>query len=199
MALVLSAGELSALSANIVRLGVFFRMATDPVIRLWLGIGDCEVGGNAYDTDASTYTGFGQLTAVPAVQQLINGVADRVTFTLSGVSSEVIQIASGEADSVKNVEVSLGICLFDANWQQLGVPKWLFRGRADFLAISQSADDNAITRSVELSVGTLFTSRRRRGLSYLTDYDQQRRSPGDKFCERTLLYSQEVEKVWPRF
>jgi hypothetical protein len=52
-------------------------------------------------------------------------------------------------------------------------------------------------RVIELSVGSLFTGRRRRGLSYLTNRDQQARHSGDKFCQRVSLNGQ--EKVWPTF
>ncbi len=75
----------------------------------------------------------------------------------------------------------------------------MFRGIADYSTVNQEQDDNGFVRSIEISVGTLFTGRRRRGLSYLTDRDQQARHPGDKICERTVLYSSENEKVWPRF
>jgi hypothetical protein len=168
-------------------------------VRLWLGVGPCRVGANAMDADGAIYTGFGELKNVPVVQQLINGVADRVEFQVSGVSERSMQLASSEAVDVQGAATAMGIGIFGADWQQLGVPKWIFRGVADFVTLNQESGDDGITRTVSLSVGTLFTGRRRRGLSYLTDRDQQSRHPGDKFCERTTLYSQDSDKVWPRF
>lgn len=198
--LALNDAEIDALASGTQQLGVFFRMAVDPVARLWLGVGDCEGGINAYDETSAVYSGLGELIDVPAVQQLINGVADRVTFNVSGVSERTLTLASSESDDVKGAITALGICLFGASWQQLGVPKWLFRGRADFVTLNQqSASDGGITRMIELSVGSLFTGRRRRGLTYLTNQDQQTRHPGDRFCERTVLYEQGVDKVWPVF
>lgn len=200
MSVTLSDDEIDALASDTQKIGIFFRMATDPVVRLWLGIGDIKPGINAYDptSDNDVYSGLGQLIDVPALQQLINGVADRVTFHVSGVSADTSALASTEANTVKGKAVAVGICLFGAAWQQLGVPIWLWRGTADFVTRQQQSNGSTTTRVIELSVGSLFTGRRRRGLSYLTDRDQQLRSPGDKFCERTVLLSQ-FEKVWPTF
>jgi hypothetical protein len=200
MALALSAAEIDALNSDTQRIGVFFRMATNPVSRLWLGVGDCKVDINALDASAQIYSGCGQLRDVPAFQQLINGVAERLTFYVSGVSKDTLALASTAAPGVKDTPIAIGIGFFDAAWQQLGVPKWLWSGHADFVTLNQQSDKsgNGITRVIELSVGSLFTGRRRRGLSYLTDKDQQTRHPGDRFCERTVVYSQ-FEKVWPVF
>lgn len=198
--LTLSTAELDALSSGDIRLGVFFRMDWDTgPIRLWLGIGDIKPGINVLDTTGATYNGLGELLGVPAVQQLINGAADRVTFNVSGVNQNTFALASTEAPMVKGQAVAMGIAIFDRRWQLLGAIKWIFRGRADVVNLNWQPGDNGIVRSLELSVGSLFTGRRRRGLSYLTDHDQQTRSPGDRYCERTTLYSNGVDKVWPRF
>lgn len=191
--------EVAALESDTQRIGIFFRMATDPVTRLWLGVGDIEPGINALDETNETYLGLGQLIDVPALQQLINGVAERVTFHVSGVSSDTLRMASTEANDVKGAPVSVGICLFASAWQQLGPPTWLSQNYADFVALSQQSDGKTTTRVIELSVGSRFTGRRRRGLSFLTDRDQQARHPGDKFCERTTLLEAGIEKVWPTF
>lgn len=199
MSVTLSNDEIDALASDTQKIGIFFNMATDPAVRCWLGIGDIKPGISAYDATNDTYSGLGQLIDVPALQQLINGVADRVTFHVSGVSADTSALASTEASIVKGKAVAVGMCLFGAAWQQLGVPIWLWRGSADFVTRQQQSDAQGnITRVIELSVGSLFTSRRRRAFSYLTDRDQQARSSGDKFCERVELLSQ-FEKVWPTF
>lgn len=191
--------EIDAIDGSTQSIGIFFRLATDPVVRLWLGIGPCRVGINALDTDGAIYKGFGELTAVPVVQQLINGVADRVEFQVSGVSQDALRMASLEALDVQGAAVALGLGIFGGSWQLLGSVKWIFRGFADVVTLNQEPAEGGVTRSISLSVGSLFTGRRRRGLSYLTDHDQQLRHPGDRFCERTALYSEESSKVWPRF
>jgi hypothetical protein len=196
----LTTDELNALDSDTQRLGIFFRMASTPIVRVWLGVGYIRPGINAFDATDEIYSGLGELIDVPALSQLINGVADRVTFHASGVSDEVIALTAA-GSNVKGAAVAMGVAMFGSQWQQLGPPRWLFRGRADYVALQQQSGnkgEGGITRVVELSVGSLFTGRRRRGLSYMTDADQQERHPGDLFCERTALYS-EADKNWPIF
>lgn len=207
MSIDFNAAELAELDADTQRIGVFFRLDTDPVVRLWMGVGDCDAGINAYDFFGGTYSGLGQLLDVPTVQMLINGIADRVTFNLSGVSADVVNLARSEASATLRKAVALGIAIFDRDWQKLGVIRWLFRGVADSLTVAQASQSDsaggvAFSRTVQLSVGSLFTTRRRRGFSFLTNFDQQGRAPGpppDRICERTVLYSNSNTKVWPRF
>ena len=197
--LTLSQAEIDALESDTQRLGILVRIATDPVARFWLGVGDFKPGINAYDAADETYSGLGQLIDVPALEQLINGVANRTTIHASGVPPETLAMASTEAGGVTGAAVAVGIVLFGPDWQQLGAPKWLNRSVADFVTLQQQSRGGKTTRAIELSVGSLFTGRRRRGFSYLTDRDQQSRHPGDRFCERTVMYSIGADKVWPTF
>ncbi|WP_210168892.1 hypothetical protein [Pseudolabrys sp. Root1462] len=143
------------------------------------------------------YYGMGELTKVPSVSQLINGKAERVVFSMSGISERVLQIANGEAVGVRGQDVRLMLIGFDADWQCLGPGVQLWRGEADYLTVSLDSNGGIQTRTVELSVGSLMTNRRRSPYSYFTDPDQQARSPGDIFCERTPLYQNSVGKKWP--
>jgi hypothetical protein len=197
--LALNDDEVDAIDSSTQRIGIFFRLETDPVVRLWLGVGPCRVASNAMDANGAIYTGFGELNNVPDVDQLINGVATRVEFMVSGVSGRAMQAAVEDARSIQGAACALGVCLFGASWQQLGSPKWVFRGIADYITRNQETAEGGIVRTISLSVGSRFTGRRRRGLSYLTDQDQQLRHPGDRFLERTSLYAQDSNKVWPRF
>lgn len=195
----LSQDEIDALDSDTQRIGVLFRLATDPIARWWLGVGDVRAGVNAYDEWGANYEGLGQLLDVPPLQQLINGVAERIVLRIEGVSAKTLALASDETQNVKGAALAIGFVLFGGDWRQLGIPKWLWRGAADFITLSQQSEGGRIIRTIEVSIGSLFTGRRRRAFSYLTDQDQQGRHAGDKFCERTVLYSNSVEKVWPTF
>ncbi len=195
----LSQEEIDALDSDTQRMGVLFRLSVDPIARWWLGVGDFKAGINAYDELEANYEGLGQLLDVPPLQQLINGVAERVVLRVEGVSAQTQALASNETENVKGAAIAVGIVLFGADWLQLGIPKWLWSGRSDFVTLSQKSDNGRITRVMELSIGSLFTGRRRRAFSYLTDQDQQNRHSGDKFCERTVHYSNDTDKVWPTF
>lgn len=194
--------ELEVLYSGVQNIAAFFRLETDPVIRLWLGFGYKAVGTNVLDPDGAVYRGFGEITSLPEFNQMINGAAERVAFTLSGVSGEVLQLAAGgDADQVKGRRVSVGIGILGAQFELLGAVHWLANYRADFLSIEQppTGQGSDVVRGVTLSCGTLLTSRRRPALSYFSNEDQQARFPGDTFCELTSRYATSFNKKWPIF
>jgi hypothetical protein len=199
----MSAAFDAALASGTQRIGIFFRlgitMADGQPFRMWLGIGDCEAGIDAEDAGGAIYKGMGEMLNVPAFQQLINGVAERVSFQLSGVPARVVELASAEAADVKGVALHVGLGVFDEDWQLIDSPIWLKRFIVDYpsLRLQQQGTDEAIY-SVALSCRSVFTGRRRPGLSFFTDEEQQRRSPGDRFCEHVRRYAQGESKAWPR-
>jgi hypothetical protein len=199
----LNPDELAALDSSAHRIGVFFRLATDPIVRIWLGVGAIEPGVNVYDAVGATYLGFGEIQSVPNFKQLINGAAERVEFTLSGVSGDVLQIAAnGDAQDVKGKELAVGFAIMGADWKLLGPIRWCANYVADYLGIEQQPveDPNGdAVRILRLSCGTTFTGRRRPKFSYFTNRDQQARSPGDRFCERVQIYATGFSKTWPTF
>lgn len=197
--------ELAALDSGIVKIGIFFRLDVDPdPVRLWLGYGAIEPGTNVLDTESgATYLGMGELQNVPAIKQLINGAAERVEFALSGVSGEVLAIASGnDADEIKGASATVGFGLFGATWSDLlGALHWCGFYVADYLEREQQLADvgDAIIRTITLSCGSRFTGRRRPSFSYFTDQDQQARHPGDQSCSLTTDYAHGFSKKWPVF
>jgi len=180
------------------RVGVFFRLEVDPAFRFWLGIGDCLAGIDAQDGAGETYSGLGQMIGLPALQQLANGAADRVEFKLSYVSQRVAALASSEHADVKGALFRVGIGLFDAQWQLVEQPQWLKTFTIDFLSIERDQTQGEAVWTLSLSARSLFTGRRRPGLGFWTEADQQARHPGDKFCQRSVLYSIDVQKAWPK-
>lgn len=197
-----NAAETAALDADAQRIGVFFRLDVDPLLRLWLGMGPIAPGVNVLDAAGATYLGAGELANVPDFDHLINGAAQRVEFTLSGVSPGVLAQLSAAANTVRDKLVAVGLGIMGADWQMLGAVRWCWRGYGDYLALQRSPVDGlegGAVQSALLSAGTLMTGRRRGRNAYWTDQDQQRRAAGDRFCERTALYRDEVRKVWPRF
>jgi hypothetical protein len=195
--------ELAALQSGATRIGVFFRLDTDPIVRIWLGFGDIASGVNTYDPSGALYHGFGEIQNLPVFRQLINGSAERVDFTISGVSGEILSVASGgDPDQVKGKRVAFGFALMDQAWVMLGAVKWCANYTADYLAIEQALTGDPaqpVVRTIRLSCGTLLTARRRPALSYFSDQDQRSRSPGDRFCERTPIYCTGFNKSWPTF
>jgi len=198
-----STAALAQLAGSVVRPGVVLRIATDPVVRIWAGDGDLTLDVDLIEDDASApYLGFGQLAreSLAAVSQLINGEADRKDFQLSGaaVTAQVAALASNEAAEIRGVAVNLGLLVFDGDWQKLSPVAWLWEGTADSLMVDRDDASGLALRTITLSVGSLFTGRRRPTPSYWTNADQRLRSADDRFCERVAGYNVGTTMVWPK-
>lgn len=189
----------NALKSSNPRVGIFFRLDLDEPFRMWLGVGDCEAGIDATDGDGEVYRGCGEMLNVPMFQQLLNATAERVAFTLSGVSQRVAQMAASESDDIKGISLRVGLGAFGEDWALIDTPIWLRRFIVDYMTLSQEqSGTNAAVYTVALSTRTIFTGRRRPGLSFFTDEEQQRRSTGDRFCRHVMRYTQIESKAWPR-
>jgi hypothetical protein len=200
----LTPAEITALDAGAVgslRLGLFLRLDVDPPLRCWLGLGSIRPGVNAIDATDELYSGFGQLLAVPAFQQLVNGAAERAEISLSGVDPRILDLAT-EANAVRGKSCDIGVAIFDSNWSLIGPVHWMRHFVADFMSVTvtPAADPGGQTmHSAKLSIGSMMTGRRKRGLSYFSNQDQHERSPTDNFCERTRLYTMNGQKQWPKY
>jgi hypothetical protein len=170
------------------RRSILFRLAADPVARVWSGHGPLPIT-DAYDPSGAIYRGAGDLLSVPALKQLVNGVADRVDFVLSGVSGETLRLALEDAESVNGAEVLIGEVSFDQDWQTVGGPLWVWRGTADVLTTESNENDGERTRSIRLSVASADTKRSNPQPSYYTDQEQRRRSPTDAICSHVQSIS----------
>lgn len=186
------------IDGHLIRRSVLMHIATDTPVRAWTGVGPFEHPGDAVDTGGGTYLGLGEMQDVPALQQLVNGVASRVELSLSGVDARIVELADSEAADVRSKIVSLGLQFFGADWQPLGDTLWIWDGEADVIRTDTVSEPGfGRVRTVTLSIGSLTTGRRRPVLSHFTRAQQRRRSADDAFCDRTALYSQDSELAWP--
>ncbi|BAL77025.1 hypothetical protein [Bradyrhizobium cosmicum] len=198
-----SDAELAVLAGDLHNIGVFFRLGVVPVpVRIWLGFGAIEPGLNVFDPDGAQYLGFGEIRDVPQVTQLLNGAAERVDFSLSGVDGDILKIASGhDAEAIKSKPMTVGFALMGADWSLIGPVHWLAYYLADYLAGEQqpAVAPASPVRTLTLSCGSRFTGRRRPAYSYWSDVDQQARWPGDLFCSLAPKYAHGFQKTWPVF
>jgi hypothetical protein len=190
------------LAGGAVRAGVFVRVATAPtLIRVWGGVGEFAMAADLVeDADGALYLGFGELGGLPAINQLINGLAERVDFRLAGVAitPEIARLASSEAAVIVDAEVNLGFLVLGPDLQPVSPMAWVWNGVADNLTVErQDAGSGQVIRSISLSVGTAMTGRRRPKPEYWTDSFQRERSPDDGFCGFVAAYNQGTTKVWP--
>lgn len=201
--MILSDAELAALESSVYNLGLFFRLETTPIVRLWLGVGNIEPGVNTFDLTGATYSGLGELRDLPSFNQMINGAANRIEFTVSGVSGDILTLASNnDADAIKGKAVAVGLGILGPDWQLLGTVKWFANYTADYLSVSQQETTDPaqpVIRTISLSCGSLMTARRRPARSYWSQQDQDARSSGDLFCILVGTYAHGFNKKWPVF
>lgn len=161
-----------------VRESYLLRIASDPPARVWSGVGNLEIPADIVEPAPAIYLGAGELLSAPDFQALINGVAERLEFTVSGVSAETVRLALEDAPSTKGAAVHLGRVDFDEDWQIIGV-EWEAVFRADTLTVDSQGGNGSRTRTITLSVGSGDTGRSYAPTAFFTDADQRRRSPTD--------------------
>lgn len=195
-----SADAQAQIQSGAVRLAILLYVAAvGTPVRAWSGPGDFTLTADNVDLTGGTYLGVGELVGVPTLQALINGAADRVEFTVSGVTPEIKRLADADAATVRSAPAAIGVLVLGANEQPISPAAWLWEGEADRVRFGRTAGemDGAPTHSVTLSVGSWATGRRRPGFSNFTDADHRRRHPSDRFFDRVALYSQTATKTWP--
>lgn len=194
-----SSAAQAQMSGQFVRCAVFLRIATDPVVRIWSGAGDFALASDSVEPGGATYAGLGVLVSLPKLQQLVNGVAEKVDFALSGVDADVLNLAVGDAAGIQGAVVNLGVVFLGSDEQPVSPTAWLWSGEAQSLKINRRTSAGQVSRIVSLNVASAFSRRRRPALSYFTDADQQALHSGDTFCQRVVTYVMSVVKVWPVF
>lgn len=166
------------------RRSYLFRLGSDPIAYLWTGYGELVTPPDTVDPAGARWIGAGALLSLPALKTLINGTAERVRFSLSGVSPETVRLANEDRATVRGAELRLGYVDFDANWQLVGPPVWEWLGIADAITIESANSSGGRTRTISLSVASADTLRSNPNLTFYTDADQRKRSPDDAFCNQ---------------
>jgi len=168
------------------------RIDSDPVARLWTGFGSLLIPADIVESAPALYLGGGQLLSAPDFEHPLNGQAERLDIRLSGVSADVVAIATTEAASVKGAKVHFARFYFDDNWALDGV-EYEAVFRADKLTFSSEDDGNGgRTRTLTLSIATDDTNRNRSPAAFFTDQDQRRRSPTDAIFSHVAGITQGV-------
>lgn len=163
---------------------ILWRLACNPVARLSSEHCDMFVPGDYLDPAGATYKGAGALLDVPTLKQLINGIADRLEFRVSGVSAETMRLALEDRPTVYGASLHVGYVDSDVNWQVTGPPVWEWSGVADVLTPDSKPSDKGRDFTLSLSVASADTLRSNPQLAWFTDQDQRKRSPTDAIFDR---------------
>lgn len=152
----------------------------DPAL-LWSGVGPLPVPADIVIPEPMIALGGDGLVSVPDFQQLINGIAERVEFVVSGVDEETVRLALDDAPTVTGAPVHIGTVQFDEHWQILAI-EWEATFEARSLSVSRPAmSGGKAVRSLSLTIVAGDTRRSRAPNSFFTDADQRRKSPDDSF------------------
>jgi hypothetical protein len=172
------------------------RIGTPEAVLLWSGPGDLEVPADDVVPEDTIALGGIDLISVPDFQQLINGVAQRLDVTLSGVSMRTIAIAKGEAGDVPGASVDIGTIRFDPDWQQVGIVTWEFHGEARGLSVGSRDSNGERQRSITLTISAGDTTRSRAPMAFFTDADQRRRSDDDAIFDHVAAINLGTSRRW---
>lgn len=182
------------------QLGIFFRMDTDPPLRLWMGVNDVPSGIEGVDpTTGETYLGGGRLQNIPYLEVLLNGAADRADFTLSGVDPDSAAIADTEIPPVRGKDVHVGITTLDEKFQPISSIIPLIKGTASYTSETSEPVTGTDSRTVTmgLSVGFGTTTRSRESASLWSHAHQLALHPTDDFCKGTARLARGVAPPFP--
>lgn len=184
------------------RLGIFWRLDTTPSANLWMGAHNVEAGINSVDPSGTVYLGAGRLMSIPDLEQLINGVADRVEFYLSGADADAFNNLLTNIPPIKGKQVIVGVAPMDDRYKILTniIPLWT--GIADFWQAEVKPNNDTtknMVRTISLSVGSGSTNRSRNKTMRWTDTDHRVLHPNDSFFSRVVRYTQQYSVTWPRW
>jgi hypothetical protein len=154
-------------------------------LRVWSGIGDLTY-------NSETYTGVGTFGGVTEVEENTELGAAGVTFSLTGVTSEMLAIALGEIQHNRPATVWLG-ALDLSTGALIADPYELFTGQTDVPTIEEGGETSTITLTAENKLIDLDRARTRR---YTTE-DQQIDDPTDLGFE-FVPSLQDATVVWGR-
>jgi hypothetical protein len=143
----LSPNMLAVVQTTNLRPVLFFtaEFATGPLY-LWSGIGNISWNGK-------TWTGVGNLGNISTVQETTDTAAVNLTATLSGIPSDMLEIALNEVRGGKPAHVWLG--MMDANFNLIADPFESFAGRIDTAQIEEGPETSSITITIENALQNL--------------------------------------------
>jgi hypothetical protein len=186
-----------------VRCGLFFECQfKSQTLYIWEGDGTLTRDGHDWQGLGPTAdpNGQGPIVQIDNLEQSINGTANSLMITFSGVDSRITSAASQDSANQEiegqKLKVSQGWFRTDVEallplGSMLPMGTWLFQKPA-FIT------DGPKLRTIQVACETLFVQRSRGPYGMWTDRDQQRRFPGDTGCNFIpVLVNTTV--TWPQF
>ncbi len=181
-------------------LGIFLRINTDPALRVWFGVEEKTARFDSIDLYGATYLGGGYLIGVPTLEMLINGQADNIDFTLSGITPATAAKTLDSIPPVRGAAVQLGLMTLDDYYQPMGPIVAIWRGTASHPSeIGQATDNGDMSVTLSLSVVAGSVTRSRAAKTLWTDAQQKSDFPTDDFCRQVQRLADGLAVVWPNY
>ena len=174
---------------------LFFVDTPEPAL-FWTGHTDLFVPDDDVLPAPVTIPGGGELVNLPDLEGLINGTAQRVEITFSGVSARTVALATSEAPDVAGAACFIGRLEFDEEWQLAGPVVWEWQGEAQKLTVGSEANGSGRQRSITLIVAAGDTTRSRAPFAFFTDADQRRDFPDDAFFSNVAGINGGTSRRW---
>lgn len=183
------------------QLGIFLRVETTPPLHVWFGINDIPAGFDSLDGDGTVYLGAGRLIGVPTLEVLVNGQADSVDFTLSGIDPDTAGKLLDSIPAVRGARCYIGITTLDEYYQPMSkiIPIWW--GTASHVGERSEIVTTNKNQSIvlSLSVATGESTRSRPARAEWNDIMQREISPDDGFCKQISRLARGVAPIWPNY
>lgn len=182
-------------------LGVFIHLATDPPLHVWFGTADKVAGIDSIDPAGTVYLGGGRLIGLPTLEVLVNGTADSVEMTMSGIDPETGAKMIDSIPEVRGRDLYLGMTTLDEYYQPMSsiIPLW--NGAASHIIESSQTVTGATNRTQ--SLGLIVTSgedtRSRPAYALWSPAHQRALSSTDAFCDGTARLARGIYPAWPNY
>lgn len=163
--------------------------------------------GPYLDQDGHVWQGMVLRDGLDVVESALNGEAYTLALGVSGVSTDIANIAYEEMDAGDVIGATIQLMIQDCDEldQPVGSPEVRFTGLIDNILFDEGVDGDNPVATVTIECINRFSLRNISAGSVLSDIDQKARSavlnPGanpDRFAERIPLMADKTV-VWPRF
>ncbi|MCV3209599.1 hypothetical protein OHD62_17295 [Mesorhizobium sp. YC-39] len=170
-------------------------------VRLWDGAGPyLDAGGHIWQ-------GMVLRDSLDVIESALNGEAYTLALGLSGVPTDIADVAYQEAEDGDVIGARMLLMIQDCDEldQPIGSPDIRFTGIIDNIVFDDAVSGDNPTSTVTIECINRFSMRNLISGSVLSDVDQKARSarinPGanpDRFCERIPSLADKTVQ-WPRF
>lgn len=178
------------------RPGVFMRIETDPVIRVWTGSHSYRLpADDVVEIEGGEYLGLA-LNDFPVLDRMLNDQAGEYTFTLSGIEQSLIDLLDVPTD-FSGSRVTIGQLRFDKAWRPLSEVEWIGDFDAEHIGLSITQNGDGHDAAIAMTVGSASTDRRLAIQLHWSSTEQRDLSATDAFFDFVLNYPSGARRQYP--